>query len=417
MGIRRSYVRRIILMIFIINVHIIYPQEASLFQPSTLNVEETEELTEINLEIPQEETKENIIQIKLASVGDIMMHEEEIVSGYNSKTKTYDYHYMFEPIKKYIEGADLAIGNLELTHAGKEKAYTGYPCFNAPDELAYALRDTGFDILTTANNHSLDRHFYGVKRTIQLLDKLKVSHTGTFSTAKESNEILIKEVKETKIAFLAYTYGTNGIRFDKGKEFSVNLISKAKIINDIAKAKQLNAELICASVHFGDEYIRKPNSKQKELVDFLVKQGVDVILGSHPHVLQPLEIRKVKINSIEKDVVILYSQGNFISAQRDRYKDSSAIFNIELEKNCDTNHISIKSVTYIPTWVDLSRIGTQYHFRIVPVKKYVHIYEAKKDALISPNDYSKLKRSLKDVRQILDVDDDRIYEQLTVMNE
>ena len=412
MKIRKSIIRRIILIALIMSAHNIYPQESDLLKPSDIQSQE-----DINIEIPQEEKRENITQINLVSVGDIMMHEEEIVSGYNAKTEKYDYHYMFKTIKSYIESADLAIGNLEVTLAGKEKKYTGYPCFNAPDELAYALKESGFDILTTANNHSLDRHFYGVKKTIQLLDKLKVSHTGSFSTAKESNEILIKEVKGTKIAFLAYTYGINGISFDKGKDFSVNLADKAKIIKDIAKAKQLQAELICVSIHFGDEYTREPNNKQKEMVNFLANQGVDIILGSHPHVLQPLEIRKMKTNSFEKDVVILYSQGNFISAQRDRYQDTSAIFNIALEKDCDTNKISIKSVSYIPTWIDLSRIGSQYHFRVVPAKKYIHLYEAKKDTLISQQDYNKLKRSLKDVRKTLETDDMRIHEQLTVMNE
>ncbi|MDF2614979.1 MAG: Capsule synthesis protein CapA [Clostridia bacterium] len=410
MGIKKSAIRGIIGLMFLLSAYNVYPQETKLLQLE-------EELQEVNIDAPEEENKENVTQINLVSVGDIMMHEEEIISGYHAKTKTYDYHYMFEPIKNYIQNADLAIGNLELTLAGKEKKYTGYPCFNAPDELALALKDTGFDILTTANNHSLDRRFYGIKRTIQVLDKLQILHTGTFITSKESNEMLISEVNGTKIAFLAYTYGTNGISFDKGKEFSVNLINKNKMMNDIAKAKQLEAELICVSIHFGDEYVREPNNKQKEIVNFIASQGADIILGSHPHVLQPIEIRKIKKNDEEKEVVILYSQGNFISAQRDRYQDASALFNIELEKNCDTNHISIKSVTYIPTWVDLSRINGQYHFRVLPAKKYIHVFEAKKDALISQKDYNILKRSLKDVRQILMSNDTRIHEQLTLLDE
>ncbi len=378
------------------------------------HTDQTEEAEEMQNE---SDAKVEFTSLNLISVGDIMMHEEQIVSGYQTKTKKYDFHYMFEPVKSYIQKGDLAIGNLELTLSGADKKYTGYPCFNAPDELAHALKSTGFDIMTTANNHSLDRRFYGVKRTLDILDQTGIEHTGTFRTKEESEKILIKEIKGIKIAFLAYTYGTNGIGFDKGKEFSVSLISKYKITQDIAKAKKLNVDLICVSMHFGEEYQRKPNARQNELTDYLIKEGADIILGSHPHVLQPIEIKKIVQNGKEKQALILYSQGNFISTQRERYTDCGAIFDIEIVKSNDTGHIDIREVTYIPTWVDLSKVNGNYHFRILPAKKYIHIYEAKKDSLISQMDAVKLKRALKDVRETLKSTDRRIYEKLTVIDD
>lgn len=160
--------------------------------------------------------------IKLVAVGDIMMHKEEIEGGKVPGTNTYNFDYMFKHIKPYIENADLAIGNLETPLAGKERGYTGYPAFNAPEQLAIALKNTGFDVLTTANNHSLDRHYQGVAHTLKVLDEVGLAHTGTARTKEEQDKVLIQEVKGIKIAFMAYTYGTNGIRPDKDKEYCVN---------------------------------------------------------------------------------------------------------------------------------------------------------------------------------------------------
>lgn len=354
--------------------------------------------------------------IQLTTVGDIMMHEPQITSGYDPRTKTYAYDDMFKEVAPYLKASDLTIGNLELTLAGENKKYTGYPRFNAPDELADALKAAGFDVLTTANNHSLDRDFEGLKRTIDVLQQRGIQSTGTYQTKESSEAILIQEVKGSKIAFLAYTYGTNGIKVSKGKEYSINYINKEKIAEDIEKARALKAELVCVSMHFGVEYARVPNKAQQEMVDFLVENGVDLILGSHPHVLQPMEIREAQVNGKSKEVVILYSQGNFISAQRDRYKETGSIFNIILNKAPITGELSVKEVTYIPTWVDASKVKGKYHYRILPTKRAVHLYENGMDPLISRLDYERLKTTLKDVRAMFQDEDERIVEQQTFIN-
>lgn len=355
--------------------------------------QENEETTE-EIIIPKEET------VTLAVVGDIMMHIEEVQAAYDRKTKQYSFKYMFEPVKPYIEKADIAIGNLETTLTDGSKGYTGYPRFSSPKQLAFALKYTGFDVITTANNHSLDKNFPGVSYTLDVLDSAGLLHTGTYRTKEESETILIVDKKGIKIAFLAYTYGTNGIPVEKGKEFCINMIDKEKIAADIAKAKHNLADVICVCIHFGNEYHRSPSENQKEMVDFLIQNGADIIIGSHPHVLQPMEMRKVTLDSKEKDVFVIYSMGNFISAQTDRYKDSSIILNMAITKNFETNNIKLHQVEYTPIWVDLSRVNGLYNFRVLPAKKYIDLYEQKMDPLLTAKDISRLKTSYSDTTQM-----------------
>lgn len=361
-----------------------------------------------------EELIPRIENIKIVSVGDIMMHDIQISGGYNQQTQSYKYDYMFDKVKSYVADGDITVGNLELTMAGEENGgYTGYPCFNSPDSLAAALKNIGIDVLTTANNHSLDRRYNGVVNTIKVLDNLGIAHTGTFESQAKSQEILIKDVKDTKIAFLAYTYGTNGINPDKGKEYCVNYIDKDKIKAQIKAARAQGAEIICVSPHYGQEYIRQPNSQQKELVDFLVEQGVDVILGGHPHVLQPVEIRETTYDGKPKQTVVLYSQGNFVSAQRTRYREQSAIFDINLKRNYKTGEVTVEKVDYRPIWVDQTIINGKYNFRVLPAKKSIYEYGQGTDPLLSGNDYTLLKRALSDTREVLQTDDTRIAEEIT----
>lgn len=351
--------------------------------------------------------------IHIVSVGDIMMHDIQIIGGFNEATQTYEYDYMFDKVKSYVAEGDITIGNLELTMAGEENGgYTGYPCFNAPESLGKALKDIGIDVLTTANNHSLDRRYNGVVHTINVLDEVGLQHTGTYVSQKESEKILIQDVKDTKIAFLAYTYGTNGINPDQGKEYCINYIDKDKIKSQIQKARAEGAEIICVSPHYGQEYIRQPNAEEEALVDFLVAQGVDVILGGHPHVLQPIEIRETTYNGKPKEVVILYSQGNFVSAQRTRYREQSAIFDIGLKRNYKSGEVTVESVSYIPTWVDQTILNGKYNFRVLPAKKSVYEYKQGADLLVSDNDYALLKRALSDTREVLSTDDSRITERI-----
>lgn len=311
--------------------------------------------------------------IWITSVGDLMCHEAQLKDAYSDGS--YNFTKVFEFIEPYLSRADLTIGNIETVLGGSEKRFTGYPMFNSPDEYAVALKESGFDVLTTTNNHCLDRSFSGLERTIEILDKNELRHTGTFKTEEESRQVLITEVKGIKLAILAYTYGTNGIPVPSGKEFSVNYIDLEKIKSDIESVKLLNPDKIIVCLHWGVEYQRTPNNNQKKIADEIFSLGADIILGNHPHVIQPLETRtmidEIDPSKGEKKVFIIYSMGNFISNQRKRFTDSGVIINIQLIKNKSTNETIIGEINFIPTYVSTAT-GS---FRIIPVYEAKNVFE------------------------------------------
>lgn len=352
--------------------------------------------------IEKESLKKKKVRVEIISVGDIMCHSPQFRSVY--KEGKYNFTPWFEKIKQYIEGGDIAIANLETTFSGKEKRYSGYPRFNCPEELGSALKEAGFDIITTANNHSLDRNNYGIINTLDELDKLKLRHTGTYRNKEEREKLLIENIQGIRIAFISYTYGTNGIPMPKNNPYAVNIIDKEKMTTDINKAKNNNVDMIIFSLHFGQEYQRKQSKKQEELVDFLFKNGVDIILGSHPHVLQSSTYKEVKTTEEkEKKGFVIYSQGNFISNQRSKYRDSGLITSILIEKNFESGKTDIVDVSFIPTWVDKSYLDNSYSYRILPVEEGIKDYNEGKDGLISKKDYERLKEVLIETKTILKI--------------
>lgn len=247
----------------------------------------------------------------LMFVGDAMQHQGQLdVAKELGRGNGYDYTDCFKYIAPTIQEADYAVVNLEVPLGGGPD-YTGYPCFSAPDSYAKALKDAGFDMFLTANNHCLDRKDKAARRTLTALDELEVDHIGTYHDAadREAKIPFIKDVNGIKIGFLNYTYGTNGIEPKEGAE--VALIDTARMSKEIDMTRQAGAEIVCVAMHWGVEYVLLQNKNQEELADFLVRKGVDMIIGGHPHVIQPM---KVVHNDVEdKDVLLVYSLGNFIS--------------------------------------------------------------------------------------------------------
>ena len=353
-----------------------------------------------NVTDPVEE-KPKDITISLAVVGDIMCHDTNYKDAYNSETKTYDFSHVFSNIADKLSSADLTIGNLETTFAGPDRGYSGYPTFNTPDALAANLKNLGFDVLSTANNHSLDKGFSGLTRTIEVLDENGISHMGTYTSEESRNEILVKDVNGIKIAFLAYTYGTNGIPVPSGKDFCVNLINKDQIKADLEKAKSLDVDLISVNMHWGNEYRLKSTTEQEELADFLFENGVDIILGSHPHVLEPMERRTITLeDGTEKDGFLIYSLGNFVSGQTKQYTNHSIILNLKITKHGDDGKITIDDVTYTPIYVDNRGSSADERFKILDIKQEIASYDAG-DANISKFLYNKLKSALETTDKIL----------------
>jgi poly-gamma-glutamate synthesis protein (capsule biosynthesis protein) len=286
-----------------------------------------------------------------------MQHDSQINGAYNAATKSYDYTSCFQFVKPYFESVDLAIGNLELTLAGPP--FQGYPQFSAPDALPLALKDAGMDILVTANNHSVDQRKKGIERTIQILDSMGIIHTGTFrDTVERMNDYpLIVNKNGFKLAFLNYTYGTNGITVPRPN--IVNRIDTAVIRKDIEKAKLSNPDFIIVFTHWGLEYQSQPSREQVRLTEFCFKKGARIVIGSHPHVLQPMEWRK------EQNKFVVYSLGNFVSGQRDRYKNGGAMVRLDLSK---VTKDSISSAT-----LDSARFILEWVYRTTDVKRKYYV--------------------------------------------
>ena len=287
----------------------------------------------------------------LTAIGDIMCHNTQYMDAYNSSTGEYDFSYVFDDISYYIKNSSITVANLETTFAGEDKGYSNYPRFNTPDALAYNLKKLGIDVISTAGNHSLDYGFDGLSRTIDVLNSADISHVGTYKTQEERDTIVFKYVKGVKIAFINYAYGTNGITIPSDKPFCINLIDKELIKKDIDNAKSQNADMIVASVHWGTEYSTVPNDTQNELADFLFQNGVNIILGTHPHVLQKMEKRTVTLeDGSTQDGFIIYSLGNFISDQNADNTRTSIILDLQITKHTD-NSVTVDNINYIPIYM------------------------------------------------------------------
>jgi len=301
-------------------------------------------------------TRTNSLRIVFA--GDVMGHDSQINAAYIDSLDSYDYRSCFFYLKPYLEQADIAVANLEVTMAGPP--YKGYPRFSSPDALLDGLMNAGFNVLVNANNHALDRGSEGLARTHEVTGRKGMILTGSFisSDQRERTYPLLIEKNDIMLAMLNYTYGTNGLKADTPN--IVNYIDTLMIKRDIEKVKLVQPDFIIASVHWGKEYQRQEDTQQRELAGFLFRQGVDVIIGSHPHVIQPVKFAETDSGTFH---LVVYSLGNFISNQRDRYRDGGIIFGLELEK---TDKTRISGMDYLPVWVNKPLHGDKRNFQLVP---------------------------------------------------
>jgi poly-gamma-glutamate synthesis protein (capsule biosynthesis protein) len=297
-------------------------------------------------------------EIRLLFAGDAMQHQTQIDNAL--RNGEYDYSSYFQHIKNEITQADLAIVNMEGPLGGKP--HKGYPLFSIPDEFAVALKDAGFDVFLTANNHAVDCYSRGINRTIDVLDSLEVYHTGTFKNAleREQNYPLIIEKKGIRMAFLNYTYNTNGI--EPAAPCIVNIIDTALIGDDILKAKQKNPDIIIAAMHWGEEYKLTPSKSQERLAHYLINQGVDLIIGSHPHVVQPSEI---STDSVGKNHLIVYSLGNFVSNMSAVNTDGGQMILVTLKKTW--GNTQIESCGYLLSYTQQKKVKNKIDFTLIPI--------------------------------------------------
>ncbi|MFZ7133706.1 MAG: CapA family protein [Eubacteriales bacterium] len=308
-------------------------------------------------------------RITISANGDIMFHTPQINAAY--KDGSYSFDENFVKIKKYIENADIALGNFESTTNGGTPS--GYPIFNAPDEALTTLSQVGYDVLSTANNHCLDSGKSGIIRTIEKINENNMVNIGTYTDPGE--HIYITDVKGVKLAILAYTYGLNGmdsLLTNNEREDMINLIREDKIQDDISRSKELGADMTIVFIHWGNEYQLNPSWEQTQLAQQMFDWGADIILGSHPHVVQ-----KSELLSVDGEMkYVIYSMGNLISNQRretlggisnSEYTEDGVIVNITLEKDVIKNHTKIVSIKYIPTWVDRQVAEGGFKYEVLPV--------------------------------------------------
>ncbi|HOW31642.1 MAG TPA: CapA family protein [Bacteroidales bacterium] len=313
---------------------------------------------------PAKAVSEASQEITLLFMGDIMQHMPQVDAAWNNEKQQYDYDSCFSFVCSIISDADIAVANLETTLAGKP--YSGYPAFSSPDELVTGLIHAGVDIAGTANNHCCDRGKTGIERTVFILDSLGLRHMGTYTNENEysNNNPLIINKKGFRLAFLNYTYGTNGIPVPKGNV--VSLIENDRMLHDLQAARDSQPDKIVVFIHWGEEYQRVPNAFQQETAKFLFDNGADYIIGSHPHVIQPMEWHKA--DSLQKERIVVWSLGNYISNQRNRYTDGGAMFSLTLRKAFGKT--SVAGASYHLTWVynPVSEGRRQYY--ILPAAKF-----------------------------------------------
>ena len=354
-------------------------------------------------------------QLSILCVGDVMVHNPQIGAQYNSAKKEYSYDNNFKYVKKYIEAADLALCNVETTFAGKP--YTGYPTFSAPEALATALKNAGFDVGITANNHMMDKGLSGVLRTLDILGKNGLATVGSVKQEADPR-YLIEDVKGVKVGIVAFTYETgsgqgstsiNGnVISDKAaaqiNSFNFNTLDAdlPKIREAIDGAKEAGAQIIVAYYHWGEEYQKSSNKAQKELAQKTADMGADIIFASHPHVLQ--ETAYLTPKDTDKKVPVFYSMGNFISNQRtetlnNRYTEQGLMARVSLTYSEDEGIKEIK-MSGVPTWVDKYYSGGKLVYEIIPLDDEVKNNEA----LAVSGHLSRAKQAKEDANGILGFD-------------
>lgn len=333
--------------------------------PSNTGVDNHKEKESVQEEIIEEPS---VLNIKLLAVGDLMFHMPQINAA-KTNSGEYDFSSSFKHVKKYIEGVNIATGNFETVTAGNDLGFSGFPRFNSPKQTLLALKDSGFDIISTANNHSLDQGQKGIINTIDAIEFYGLKNIGTYKD--QNRQLLIEDVNGIKVGFISYTERLNGLEGLLSAEhgFMVNRMDERLIEEDIKNLKEQEVDLIVVYSHWGDEYHKEPSQHQIDLGRKMIAWGANIILGSHPHVVQRAEI----IEFEGKDNLIVYSMGNFLSNQRYETMGNSStedgvMVEIELEKDISTVMTTIKEIRCIPTWVYRYKDSIGLHYEILPIE-------------------------------------------------
>lgn len=363
-------------------------------QKAELEKQSQEIFSQISSSISQtnQDISESDSIIKMSAVGDILCSDEMLSDAYNESTKTYDFSHMFNNISGFINKADIVMGTMETSIIEGE-----YNEKVAPVEFARSVKNSGINLVTISHNHSLDNGVNGLKETSENLEKLGFDVFG--DKIENANAVCIKEVKNTKIAFLTYTCFIDGQEEKSKEELNcVNMYSEEQVKSDIEYAKENEAEYICVMIHWGDAISSTVSDEQKEIADFLVKNGVNLIIGSHPSVVQPMEVRK---NADGDNVFIAYSIGTYISTLSAEEARTELVLNIELRKSGKDDKVYLNKVDYTPIYMlDLGE-GALDRFQLIDMKEEAMTYTSGSAQSISRETYDKLIEGLNRLNNIL----------------
>ena len=363
-------------------------------QKAELEKQSQEIFSQISSSISQtnQDISESDSIIKMSAVGDILCSDEMLSDAYNESTKTYDFSHMFNNISGFINKADIVMGTMETSIIEGE-----YNDKVAPVEFARSVKNSGINLVTISHNHSLDNGVNGLKETSENLEKLGFDVFG--DKIESANAVCIKEVKNTKIAFLTYTCFIDGQEEKSKEELNcVNMYSEEQVKYDIEYAKENEAEYICVMIHWGDAISSTVSDEQKEIADFLVKNGVNLIIGSHPSVVQPMEVRK---NADGDNVFIAYSIGTYISTLSAEEARTELVLNIELRKSGKDDKVYLNKVDYTPIYMlDLGE-GALDRFQLIDMKEEAMTYTSGSAQSISRETYDKLIEGLNRLNNIL----------------
>lgn len=341
---------------------------------------------------PAEPRPDSIVTITIAAVGDLMCHSPQFQNA-KVAADSFNFHPAFAEISPALSEADFTIGNLETVLGGAAIGYKGYPNFNTPDDYLDAVQAAGFDFLVTANNHSLDQGEKGVMRTLDVLDNYRMPHTGTHRSQADRDSVRMVNVQGITIAIVNFTYGMNGYKCPAGKEWMVNTIDSTLILKDMAAAKALKPDLVLAFFHWGNEYEHEPNAYQKNAAQIAIDAGADIILGAHPHVIQPVSYFKTTNATLDSGLVA-WSLGNFFSNQQNRYTDAGLVLQFDLTKNITKGTVTLQGVRYVPTWVYRAYNPTKKIHIILPAE--VATQDTIPYAFLSADYITKLKQAWTD---------------------
>lgn len=320
-------------------------------------------------------------EITLSAIGDMLIHET-VYEDARTAGGTYDFRPMLKRVKPFLNDTTITFANQETMLGGEELGLSSYPAFNSPYAVGDALKDAGVNVVSLANNHTLDRGEEAIMNAISHWENIDMMYTGAYKDEADRENIRVYQTDEgISVAFLAYTYGTNGIPVPDGKDHLVNLINREVMADRISEAKQ-QADAVVLSLHYGNEYERMPSEEQKDLVQFLANEGVDVVLGHHPHVLQPVDWVEGEDGH---QTLVAYSLGNFLSGQDEFYRRIGGIFRFTIQKTIDGDeeNIEVKAPKFMPTFV---KFKNQANYEVAPM------YQLTNDELANaPEHYQEMK--------------------------